>query len=100
MGRVKHFLLGGIFFSIIYACGTVKASFPYRYYNLKPDRYEGKLEGAKPQDDLPLETCAPSPGKQNKCTVFLTEAFEKLKADYQKLQIENQDLRKELQNCH
>jgi hypothetical protein len=95
MGRVSWIFLG----FILAACGTAGASFPFRYYNLKPDSYEGKLEGATPQDHLPLAVCAPSPGKQNKCTVLLSDAFTKLKSDFQKLQIENKQLRDDLASC-
>lgn len=95
MGRVKWLCIG----ILVSACGGASAQFPFRYYNLKANSYEGKLEGATDKDDLPFSTCAPSAGKQNKCTVLLSDSFTSLKVNYQKLVVENQKLRDDLSSC-
>lgn len=79
MGRLHFFALGAGL--AIVGCAA-SATFPYRYYTLHPDSYSGKLEGAKPQDDLNLQVCAPEQGKQNKCIVMLKDPYLQLKADY------------------
>lgn len=90
MGRLTCILLGAM---LATACGAA-ASFPFRYYVLKADRWEGTLMGAKPQDDLPLTVCAPETGKQGKCLVMLKDAYLKLKADYLDLQTKLKDCQK------
>ena len=42
---------------VFVACGA--APFGYKYYVLKPNSYQGTLEGADSAKDLPLSTCAP-----------------------------------------
>ena len=95
MGRVTWILVG----VLLAACGGASAQFPFRYYTLKPASYEGKLEGATPQDDLPLSTCAPSPGKQNQCITMLKDTALKLKSDYLNQQEEIKRLNRELSSC-
>jgi hypothetical protein len=88
MGRLYWFSLG--------ACITVvgcaaSASFPYRYYVLQADKYEGKLLADKPANDLSLAVCAPEAGKQAKCLVMLKDAYLQLRADYLSLQTQLSD---------
>ncbi len=74
--------------ALLACCGQALADFSYGYFNVRAESWKGRLEGKTPQDDLSFEECAPSPGKQNKCTVMLTPEFSKLKASYQKLEID------------
>lgn len=82
MGRIACVFLGAI---LVTACGAA-ASYPYRYYVLQANSYQGKLLGNKPENDLALSVCAPEPGKQGKCMVMLKDAYLQLKADYLDLQ--------------
>lgn len=90
MGRLIWVMVGAL---LVTACGAA-ASFPYRYYVLKADRFEGTLVGDKPQNDLPLSVCAPETGKQGKCLVMLKDAYLKLKSDYLDLQTKLKDCQK------
>lgn len=72
-------------------CGAA-SPFGYKYYVLKPDRYEGRLEGADQSKDLPLSVCAPSGQDKNKCIVMLTQEAYRLKAELL-------DLRQKLKDC-
>jgi hypothetical protein len=79
------------------ACGGAAAQFPFRYYPLDPGSHMGgKLEGDKPENDLPLETCDPRPGNEKPCIVMLSDEVKRLKVAYRDLVLENEDLRK---NC-
>lgn len=89
MGRLKWFFLGAIFFGC-----AASAKFNYRYYVLQADRYEGKLLGDKPQNDLDLAVCRPENGKQAKCLVMLKDAYLQLKADYLNLSQQLADCQK------
>lgn len=82
MARLTWMLTGAM---LVTACGAA-ASYPYRYYVLKADHYDGTLLGAKPEQDLPLAVCKPEAGKQGKCLVMLKDAYLQLKADYLDLQ--------------
>ena len=75
---------------VFVACGA--APFGYKYYVLKPNSYQGTLEGADSAKDLPLSTCAPSGKDQNKCIVMLTQEAYRLKSELLQL-------RQQLQDC-
>lgn len=74
LGIVLGFLLG------VVGCGAA-APFGYKYYNLKPDTYAGKLEGDIPAHDLSLSVCAPDASVKNKCTVILNDEAYRLKSE-------------------
>jgi hypothetical protein len=84
MGQLKMFFLGVIFCILFVACTTV--AFPYKYYAY--DKNHEVLLGAKPSDDLPSSICLPNPQSNLPCTVLDTSVFLKLKADYEKLQLD------------
>lgn len=90
MGRMSWIMLGAL---LATSCGAA-ASFPYRYYILRAESWEGKLEGAKPEQDLPLAVCKPEPGKQGKCITMLKDPYLQLKADYLDLQTKLKDCQK------
>lgn len=83
---VKRQMIWGFTLGLLLSCcGQAIATFSYRYYNLKAERYSGQLQGPTEQDDLDLSVCEPRPGKQNPCTVMLTPEFQRLKTDKQKV---------------
>ena len=67
--------------------------FPYKYYGMHLESYEGSLLGPKPKDDLPFTVCEPDPtpsvipsGPQpkpnrGKCVVMLSDEFFAMKQD-------------------
>ena len=87
---LKNIVLLFIGAALATACGAV-ASYPYRYYVLQASSYQGKLLGAKPENDLSLTVCAPEAGKQGKCLVMLKDQYLQLKADYLDLQTKLKD---------
>lgn len=68
------------------------AAFQYHWYGLEAVSYDGKLLGPKPENDIPLATCAPDAQNHGKCVVMLVDEFDRLKQDYERMQIE-------LKNC-
>lgn len=82
MGRLAWICMGAL---LATACGAA-ASYPYRYYVLQANSYQGKLLADKPENDLALAVCAPEAGKQGKCMVMLKDAYLQLKSDYLDLQ--------------
>lgn len=73
---------------VLGCCGQAIAEFSYDYYNVHAESWAGHLEGKTPEKDLSFEECKPRPGKANPCTVMLSPEFHKMKASYQKLEID------------
>jgi len=98
MGRVKKitcFVLG----IGLASCGGSAAQFPFRYYNLQANKYDGSLVGDKPENDLPLRKCEPNAQDRAPCQVLLSSELKRLKISYLNLQVENQNLQKKLAQC-
>jgi hypothetical protein len=62
--------------------------FPYFYYSLDANSYEGQMRGPKPADDIPLQSCYPTDGNKAPCVVMFTSAFLRLKEDHIKCQLD------------
>jgi hypothetical protein len=60
--------------------GCTTVSFPYKYYKPMID-WNGKLLGAKPEDDLEASAC-----KDNKCVIMMADEFFKMKLEYLNLE--------------
>ena len=83
MGKiVVGFLLG----VTISAC--VASTFPYKFYALEADSYNGVLKGPTTADDTVLSMCRPTDQDKAPCLVMFTSAFLRLKESYQKCQID------------
>lgn len=82
MGRVSWFLAG----ILLASCGGAVASFPYKYYVIKAEKFEGRLEGDRPENDLPFTECKPRPGREGPCIAMLKDAYFQLKSEYLSLQ--------------
>lgn len=80
---LKSFWIGVV--AGLFLAGCVAAKFPYRYYLLEAESFEGKLLSNKPENDLALSVCAPDENKTGKCTVMLTSEYLQLKAEYKDL---------------
>lgn len=81
MGFVRRqFLWGFVLGLSLAACGSIPV-FPYKYYNLSGNRFEGTLLGQKPGDDIPFSKCEPVNGTQQ-CAVVLYPALNALVIDY------------------
>ena len=91
MGRL---VIGVVLAFLFSACAGMAAGFPFRYYSLKAHSYEGRLEGATEQDDLPLSRCAPTQGNANPCQVMLSSEVQRLKVAYRNLVLELEDLQR------
>jgi hypothetical protein len=90
MGLDKRFILGA--FSGVFLCACAATTFPYKYYALKADSYEGSLLGPKPEDDLPLSVCAPTAQDKAPCITVRRAEFLRIKSEYL-------DLIEQLQAC-
>ena len=66
----------------------VAAQFPFHYYALDSDSYEGKLRGPTEADDLLLKMCKPTDIDKAPCMVMFTSAFLRMKENYLKCQID------------
>jgi hypothetical protein len=83
------------FFLPILACAS--GSSAPDYYGLSiPDYSKGQLLGTKEKHDLPISTCQPDQFQKGKCVVVLREDFERLRTDYEIMQIR---LRHYEKNC-
>lgn len=83
MGKVAlSFTLG----LILSAC--IASKFPFRYYTLDADSYEGALLGPTEDQDKALRLCAPSETNKAPCLVLFTSEFLRLKESYIKCQID------------
>lgn len=97
------FMLGAIFFA---ACGAANIQFPYKWFHVSPisvwEFPQGKLLGAKPEDDKLLSDCKPTQtadGKLvQKCAVVFLDELEKLIVDYKQTKQRVIDLEKGCNN--
>lgn len=78
---VCYMLVGVLLF------GCAGASFPYRYYGLDAQSYDGWLRGEKPEDDLKLGECMPNDSDKSPCVVFKTDAMLRMKQEYQDMEL-------------
>lgn len=83
MGKVVFGIVLGMTIS---AC--VASSFPYKFYALDANSYEGSLKGPTDQDDILMSMCRPTEQDKAPCLVMFTSAFMRLKESYQKCQID------------
>lgn len=83
MGRVSIGFLVGI---LITAC--VSSTFPFKYYALDANSYDGKLVGPISSQDLLLKMCSPSDADKAPCMVLFTSEFLRLKESYMKCQVD------------
>jgi hypothetical protein len=67
--------------------GCAGAGFPYRYYGLDAQSYDGFLRGDKPDNDLKLDECAPTSADKAPCMVMKTDALLRLKQSYQDMEL-------------
>lgn len=81
MGRVVIAFILGVTIS---AC--VASTFPYRYYALDADSYNGSLKGPSQDQDLLMKMCLPTEHDKAPCLVMFTSAFMRLKESYMKCQ--------------
>jgi hypothetical protein len=86
----RQFTAGFIFAIILVGCASV--SFPYKYYNPQFLNYDGTLLGAKVEDDLPSNLCAPREGAKSPCVVMFTHDFFGMKSEFL-------DMQNRLQEC-
>lgn len=77
------------FFAGFLACLTLicgcAATYPYKYYGLAAASYQGRLLGDKPENDLDLLICTPTPQDAAPCIVMRSPDYLRLKADYKTL---------------
>lgn len=86
-------LAGWIFIgSVLGGCAT--ESFPYKYYALRADSYEGTLKGPDESEDLPLKMCSPTEQDQAPCLLLFTPVFLRLKENYLKCQIDLESIQR------
>ncbi len=79
-------------FILIVFVGCAGYRFPYKYYALDADHYDGHLRGPKPIDDLPLASCEPTAANKAPCITIYTDEFLRLKTDLT-------DTKNQLQKC-
>lgn len=80
MEKIKNILILSLLF--FPSCST---AFPYKWYGLQANSYEGKLLGEKPKDDLPFKTCEPDDFVKGKCVVMKVSDFKELRLEYVEL---------------
>jgi hypothetical protein len=83
MGRI---VLGFCFGIMLSSC-LASNLFPFRYYSLLANSYEGMLLGPSSDQDLLLRICAPNEGNKAPCMVMLTSEFLRLKQDHTTCQL-------------
>lgn len=77
---VRAFIAGVVLATLFVGC----AGFAFHYYGLEGATYkDGKLLGAKPEDDLPFTRCEPTTADLHPCVVMLVKEFYAFKADYE-----------------
>lgn len=84
MGLKNQFCVGLLAGACLVSCAG--ASFPYRYYALDAQSYDGFLRGDKPENDLKLSECTPTVQDKAPCVVFKTNDAIKLKLEYKDMQ--------------
>jgi hypothetical protein len=62
------------------ACAAAPV-FPYKYFHLSGNNFEGMLLGAQPKDDIPFSECRPVNNKQQ-CVVVQYPVLGALIKDY------------------
>jgi hypothetical protein len=80
---IASFILG----ITVSAC-IASVDFPYHYYALDADSYNGALKGPTKSDDLLLKMCVPTEKDKAPCLVMFTSAFLRLKETHEKCQID------------
>lgn len=85
----RDFLLGVAFASLAIMASCASVTFPYKYYVLDAESYQGSLMGDIAAHDLPMSVCAPDEVSKGKCIVMVTSDYLNLKSDYLK---KSQDL--------
>lgn len=96
MTSKRQFALGLLLGILVVGC----AGFGYKYYGIEiPDGCykDGKLLGPKESDDRPLEVCKPDEQNKGKCTVMLTDEFDRLASDYTSCTIKLKDCQRDCQ---
>lgn len=88
MGVSKTFFTGVL--AGIFLTGCLATTFPYKFYSLDADSYEGKLLGPEPKFDLPLSICKPTDTDKLKCLVVKQEEYLRMKQDYLQLLLDLQ----------
>lgn len=83
MGRLKYGGLGALFTLLFIGCAG--AVFPYKYYALDADTYNGFLRGPDPKDDLHLAICTPTEQDRAPCLVVKSAVLLQMKMDYKDL---------------
>jgi len=83
MGKI---ILGFSFGIMLSAC-LASNLFPFRYYSLSANSYEGMLLGPSSDQDLLLKICAPTDADKAPCMVMLTSEFLRLKQAHAMCQI-------------
>lgn len=71
--------------------------YPYEHYYY--DRPNDALVGRTDSDDKPASSCDPSSEYYYSCIVYRPHTHGRLKADYLKLLIENEELKRRLNTC-
>lgn len=87
---VKHLLSGLVTGFLLLGCAG--AVFPYKYYALDAQSYEGFLRGPDPKDDVKLSDCTPTAADKAPCIVMKSADFIRAKTDYK-------DMQNRLQKC-
>lgn len=88
----KSFALGALF--ALVSCGSVQ----YRWYTMDLVRYEGKLLGPTPSDDVNFARCAPTEDDKAPCIAMFTPEFENMLADGRTCQVKLNDCQKRCRN--
>lgn len=91
MVRIAIAFLMGVTIS---ACMANKL-FPFRYYSLDAESYEGKLLGPSVDQDLLLSMCRPTDIDSAPCMVMFTSAFLRMKEAYMTCQVDLQAAQRE-----
>ena len=84
MGKIVTGFLSGLLLSACLASNL----FPFKYYALDANSYDGKLIGPTSDQDLLLKLCSPTDNNKAPCMVLFTSEFLRLKEAYMKCQID------------
>lgn len=84
MGKIVLGFFSGIMLSACLASNL----FPFKYYALNANSYEGSLIGPTTDQDLLLKMCAPTEADKAPCLVMFTSDFLRLKEAHMKCQID------------
>jgi hypothetical protein len=64
------------------------AYFPFKYYALDSESYEGKLRGPTEDKDLLLSMCRPTEADKAPCLVMFASDYLRMKSEFIKCQID------------